>query len=139
MERTAFVGTPDPDSAAKDTFALEELALAARNHALPLEALRYPITPPGLLQGRAWSGWGPIVRVEVSTDGGQTWQEARLDEAPAPVTWQAWSFAWEAVPGTHDLCCRATDGAGHSQPWQVAWNRGGYANNAVQHLVVVVR
>jgi sulfane dehydrogenase subunit SoxC len=27
---------------------LEELQLAARNHALPLEALRYPITPVGL-------------------------------------------------------------------------------------------
>ena len=28
--------------------SLEELQLAARNHALPLEALRYPITPVGL-------------------------------------------------------------------------------------------
>ncbi len=28
--------------------SLDELRLAARNHALPLEALRYPITPPGL-------------------------------------------------------------------------------------------
>ena len=26
----------------------EELGLAARNHALPLEALRHAITPPGL-------------------------------------------------------------------------------------------
>ena len=26
----------------------EELALAARNHGLPLEALRYEVTPPGL-------------------------------------------------------------------------------------------
>src|SRR5579862_9856354 len=28
--------------------SLEELQLAARNHALPLETLRDPITPPGL-------------------------------------------------------------------------------------------
>ena len=28
--------------------SLEELRLAARNHAMPLEALRHPITPPGL-------------------------------------------------------------------------------------------
>ena len=28
--------------------SLDELRLAARNHAMPLEALRYPITPPGL-------------------------------------------------------------------------------------------
>ena len=28
--------------------SLEELQLAARNHGMPLEALRYPITPVGL-------------------------------------------------------------------------------------------
>ena len=28
--------------------SLEELALAARNHGMPLEALRYPVTPVGL-------------------------------------------------------------------------------------------
>src|SRR5947208_1958732 len=27
---------------------LDELALAARNHGMPLEALRYDVTPPGL-------------------------------------------------------------------------------------------
>ena len=29
-------------------FSIEEVQLAARNHAMPLEALRYPITPLGL-------------------------------------------------------------------------------------------
>jgi hypothetical protein len=28
--------------------SLEELQLAARNHGMPLEALRYPVTPVGL-------------------------------------------------------------------------------------------
>ena len=27
---------------------MDELALATRNHGLPLEALRYDVTPPGL-------------------------------------------------------------------------------------------
>src|SRR5437016_13758535 len=31
-----------------DLITREELRLAARNHAMPLEALRYPITPVGL-------------------------------------------------------------------------------------------
>lgn len=34
----------DPD----EGIGQDELALAARNHGLPLEALRYDITPPGL-------------------------------------------------------------------------------------------
>src|SRR5262245_52516720 len=38
--------TPPGDSA--ESISIEELRLAARNHALPLEALRYPITPTGL-------------------------------------------------------------------------------------------
>ena len=35
------------------------------------------------LTGRAWSGIAPIVAVEVSTDGGATWQLADLDGEPA--------------------------------------------------------
>ena len=34
----------DPD----EGISAEELALAARNHAMPAEALRYDVTPPGL-------------------------------------------------------------------------------------------
>src|SRR5215510_3770022 len=34
--------------AAMDPIRAEELALAARNHGMPLEALRYPLTPVGL-------------------------------------------------------------------------------------------
>jgi hypothetical protein len=36
------------------------------------------------------------------------------------------------------LCCRATDAAGRTQPAEPAWNRKGYANNAVQRVPVTV-
>lgn len=91
------------------------------------------------LSGRAWSGWGPIVRVEVSTDGGESWREAELGDAPAVYAWRPWSLTWEATPGTYDLCARATDAAGNVQPPQAAWNLGGYANNSIQHVAVTVR
>src|SRR5918995_1978191 len=35
---------------------------------------------PCVLEGRAWSGWGAIARVEVSVDGGERWEEAQLGE-----------------------------------------------------------
>ena len=41
-------------------------------------------------------------------------------------------------PGAHELCCRATDGAGNAQPLEPAWNLGGYANNEVQRVPVIV-
>lgn len=91
------------------------------------------------LRGRAWSGWGAIVRVEVSTDGGASWREASLGEAPAAYAWRPWSFGWEATPGAYDLRARATDAAGHTQPLRAEWNLGGYANNAAQHVAVTVR
>ena len=53
--------------------------------------------------------------------------------------WRAWSFSWDAVPGEHELCCRARDDAGNEQPLEPRWNLGGYANNAVQRVHVTVR
>jgi DMSO/TMAO reductase YedYZ molybdopterin-dependent catalytic subunit len=94
---------------------------------------------PVELRGRAWSGWAPIESVEVSTDGGDTWAPAELEEPVSPAAWRGWSFAWEASTGRHELCCRATDADGRSQPVDSPWNLGGYANNAVQRVVVNVQ
>ena len=50
----------------------------------------------------------------------------------------AWSFEWDAAPGEYELCTRATDETGRTQPDEQKWNVGGYANNAVQRIPVVV-
>src|SRR5215217_6402769 len=42
------VSTPGRLAADGEGISPDELGLAARNHGLPLEALRYDITPPGL-------------------------------------------------------------------------------------------
>jgi sulfane dehydrogenase subunit SoxC len=94
---------------------------------------------PVTLEGRAWSGFGPIARVEVSTDGGDSWADAILDEQADQYAWVRWSFAWIAPEGEHELCCRATDAAGNEQPLEAEWNLGGYACNAVQHVPVTVK
>jgi sulfane dehydrogenase subunit SoxC len=92
-----------------------------------------------VVEGRAWSGYGQIRRVEVSTDGGATWVDAALGDAPGPHAWRAWSCPWDAAaPGDHELLCRATDTAGNVQPLDVPWNMGGYANNAAQRVLVTV-
>ena len=91
------------------------------------------------VRGRAWSGWGPVERVEVSEDGGATWADAELGEAPGPAAWRPWSFEWHATEGARVLCCRATDAAGNVQPLEAPWNLGGYANNSVQRVPVTVR
>ena len=45
---------------------------------------------------------------------------------------------WDAQPGPASLCTRATDSAGNQQPLVPEWNFGGYGNNAVQRVSVIV-
>lgn len=102
---------------------------------------------PCELSGRAWSGHAPVATVEVSADGGRTWAPAELDAptaGPATTaevgigTWQGWRSRWHAEPGEYELCCRATDRAGNTQPLRAGWNHGGYANNGVHRVRVLV-
>ena len=53
--------------------------------------------------------------------------------------WRGWSFDWDAVPGEHELACRATDSAGNTQPLEQPWNYQGMANNLVQRVPVTIR
>jgi sulfane dehydrogenase subunit SoxC len=94
---------------------------------------------PCTVRGRAWSGLGRIVRVEVSDDGGASWSDARLGPEPGRWEWRAWEWDWDpSEPGAYELCCRATDSAGNGQPLAAPWNLGGYANNEVQRVPVLV-
>jgi sulfane dehydrogenase subunit SoxC len=93
---------------------------------------------PCRLEGRAWSGRGPVERVEVSSDGGRTWADATLGDAPSEFAWRGWSFDWNAEAGEHELSCRATDAAGNTQPLSPEWNYDGFCNNAVQRVRVTV-
>jgi DMSO/TMAO reductase YedYZ molybdopterin-dependent catalytic subunit len=90
------------------------------------------------IEGRAWSGLAPVASVEVSTDDGATWQDARVDPPElGRWAWRRWSYEWnDAEPGRHVLACRVRDEAGNAQPAEPQWNVGGYANNEVQRVVV---
>ncbi|GAA3387704.1 sulfite oxidase [Streptomyces roseoviridis] len=93
---------------------------------------------PVPLAGRAWSGHGPVVRVELSTDGEETWTDTEVSPDPAgPWAWAAWHTTWTAAPGRYRLSVRATDAAGHTQPLTAPWNRGGFGNNLVHRVEVV--
>jgi DMSO/TMAO reductase YedYZ molybdopterin-dependent catalytic subunit len=91
------------------------------------------------LTGRSWSGVDRIHRVEVSVDGGTTWERARLERA-RERGWTQWSWSWRR-PGTgsYVLLARATDKSGRTQPAETAFNANGYFFDAVvRHPVTVV-
>jgi sulfane dehydrogenase subunit SoxC len=91
------------------------------------------------LEGRAWSGWAPVERVEVSIDGGESWTDASLGKPAGDFAWSGWTYDWEAEAGEYELSCRATDRAGNVQPGLAEWNYDGLCNNAVQRVRAVVR
>lgn len=102
---------------------------------------RARVLRPGthLLQGRAWSGWGQVDRVEVTIDGGGTWVDAELGPSAGRWAWRRWTLPWQVDdPGTYAVSARATDATGRTQPSGQPWNRGGFANTSVQHVAVHV-
>ncbi|WP_127105395.1 sulfite dehydrogenase [Pararhodobacter zhoushanensis] len=68
------------------------------------------------ISGLAWSGYGKIERVEVSVDGGETWQEAQLQDPVLPICLTRFRlpWAWEGEPVT--IMSRAIDETGYVQP-----------------------
>ncbi|MFL6058702.1 MAG: molybdopterin-dependent oxidoreductase [Rubrobacteraceae bacterium] len=65
--------------------------------------------------GIAWAPHRGIERVELSTDGGQTWNQTRLAKQLSIDTWRQWIYDWDARPGEYTLMVRATDGEGVTQ------------------------
>lgn len=75
-----------------------------------------PVGQPFRAGGVAFAGDRGIQRVEVSFDGGVTWQDAQLSEPLSPLAWRLWSI--EHIPTTTGLLwisVRATDGTGEVQ------------------------
>ena len=91
-----------------------------------------------LIEGRAWSGWAEVTAVQISVDGGDTWESADLDPRLDSYGWARWSWTWTAEPGSYQLSARATDASGRTQPLGQRWSRGGFANNTIQKLPVAV-
>lgn len=92
-----------------------------------------------MVQGVAWTGEGRIVKVEVSTDEGRTWEPARLVGDELPYAWRQWHFLWRSAgPGPGTILCRAADDRGQMQPMASPWNPGGFLWNGVDRVQVQV-
>src|SRR5699024_8185184 len=68
------------------------------------------------ISGLAWSGRGKITKVEVSVDGGATWEDAELQGPVLPVALTRFRLPWEWDGQPARLQSRATDETGYVQP-----------------------
>jgi sulfite oxidase len=90
------------------------------------------------VQGTAWSNSSPVTKVDVSTDGGQTWKQAKLGGRPTKYGWRLWQLDWKAAEGKYALMSRATNAAGQSQPLMEQWNPNGYLWNVAQPVAITI-
>ena len=72
------------------------------------------------ITGLAWSGHGKVSKVEVSTDGGRSWQVAQLDGPVLPRAVTRFRLPWRWDGSETILQSRAIDETGQVQPTRAA-------------------
>lgn len=91
------------------------------------------------VHGAAWAGEADIAKVEISTDGGSTWNPATLSHEQAHYAWRLWAYDWKpGKSGDYTIMSRATDSQGRTQPSTALWNPSGYLYNAVDQVKIHV-
>jgi sulfane dehydrogenase subunit SoxC len=68
------------------------------------------------ITGLAWSGGGAVSKVDVSTDGGKTWKEAKLHAPVLPKAHTRFTFDWAWNGDEAAIVSRCTDDQGDVQP-----------------------
>jgi DMSO/TMAO reductase YedYZ molybdopterin-dependent catalytic subunit len=88
--------------------------------------------------GKAWSGSGTIVKVEI--DDGDGWRSARLsDNSMGEYAWRNWSFEWTPkTRGLVTLRVRAIDEKGNVQSDSAPDNKYLYGYNGIHKISVEV-
>ena len=91
------------------------------------------------LRGLAMGGDSGVAKVEVSTDGGQSWQVAKLGRDEGAYSFRQWNA--ELVmgrAGEASLAVRCTNMAGEVQPDVSNWNPSGFMRNVIERTPVTL-
>lgn len=93
-----------------------------------------------VIKGVAFGGTNEVKQVEVSTDGGATWQVAALVGPDlGRFAWREFAAEVNLGAGTHQLASRVTDVKGRGQPEARIENKAGYLNNSWRDHSVTVK
>lgn len=119
---------------------LSELQVKAEI-ARPAEGETVPANTKFRVRGAAWACDTEISKVELSTDGGATWNQATLVGQSIPNAWRLWEIDWQtpSQPEKRILIARATDSLGRTQPVHRDPDRGSYMINHLLPIEVEVR
>ena len=82
----------------------------------PSNVAKWSGTAPVEIAGVAFAGARGISKVEVSTDGGSSWQPAQLEPALGRLSWVRWKLEWTpSGTGKFKVLARSTDGTGATE------------------------
>jgi sulfite oxidase len=155
LRRIVVSDRPSPNHFLADAYKLVtdgdklELAEAGPIYTMPLNsAICAPAVGAKLKTGTvSVSGYAlppgrpgrSVARVELSADGGRTFQPAKITSARREYCWVLWTADVPVSSKTKQLIVRCIDSAGHVQPQRVPWNMKGYMYNAWHRIPVSVR
>ena len=100
------------------------------------DGARVPAKQPTALRGIAFDGGSGIKQVQVSTDSGATWTDAKLGEDLGRYSFRGWEAPVVLAVGQHALKVRAVSNAGETQPVEQPWNPAGYLRNLIETVTV---
>ena len=115
QEHSRFL-TPDPKTQ-RDSYDFGPSSVITQ----PSGAQALSARGPHVISGLAWSGGGAVSRVEVSTDGGATYQEAELVGPVLPKAHTPFALPWTWNGEEAVLQSRCLDEKGQLQPTEAEY------------------
>lgn len=88
------------------------------------------------VRGIAFGGSTGVKAVDLSLDGGKTWQPASLGADEGKFGFRAWNSSVTLPAGAHTLMVRCTNSDGLAQPMTANWNPAGFMRNIVESTPV---
>jgi hypothetical protein len=92
-----------------------------------------------LVRGIAFGGDTSVARVDFSSDGGKSWQQAQLGADEGKYSFRPWQIRFAVpAPGASVLMVRCTSSSGETQPDTPNWNPAGFMRNVIEQTAVMV-
>lgn len=96
-----------------------------------------PSGTPAVARGIAFGGDCGVAKVEISTDGGASWQTAQLGRDEGAYSFRQWQAPLTLTAGKHKVMVRCTNTKGLAQPDTANWNPAGFMRNVIESLDLI--